>query len=251
VWRRLRPGRWRGRADFCPSPTLLAAQTFRKVFRLLDTQALQRGFAAWAASLRAEAREVIAVDGKTSREPKTSAGRKGALHLVSAYATEARLVLAQPAIDGKSNEIKAISKLLDMFNPKGGIVSISTPWTQKDRPAHRRQRRGHFLALKDNQTSLHDASLFFADPVCSAGCAASAETDAGRGRNEELSCRVAEASWLAERHPDWKGRVRSPPSPPGASTRGATAKASRPATSSQPDPEGNSRSRARQCRILP
>ena len=27
-------------------------QTLRKVFRLLDTEALQRGFAAWAASLR-------------------------------------------------------------------------------------------------------------------------------------------------------------------------------------------------------
>ncbi len=43
------------------------AQTLRKVFRLLDPQALQRGFAGWAASLRAEAREVIAVDGKTLR----------------------------------------------------------------------------------------------------------------------------------------------------------------------------------------
>ena len=39
------------------------AQTFRKVFRLLDAPALQRGFAAWAASTRRAAREVIAVDG--------------------------------------------------------------------------------------------------------------------------------------------------------------------------------------------
>ena len=62
------------------------AQTLRKVFRLLDTQALQRGFAAWAASLRAQAREVIAVDGKTLRGSKTSPDGKGALHLVSAYA---------------------------------------------------------------------------------------------------------------------------------------------------------------------
>jgi predicted transposase YbfD/YdcC len=33
----------------------------------------------------------------------------------------------------------------------------------------------------------------------------SAETDAGHGRIEERSCRAAEARWLAERHPDWKG----------------------------------------------
>jgi hypothetical protein len=36
------------------------AQTLAKVFRLRDTQPLQHGFAAWVASLRAEARGVIA-----------------------------------------------------------------------------------------------------------------------------------------------------------------------------------------------
>src|SRR5271166_4000967 len=68
----------------------------------------------------------------------------------------------------------------------------------------------YVLALKGNQTSLHeDAALFFADPVCAADCAASANTDAGHGRIEERECRAAAANWLAERHPDWKG-LRSP-----------------------------------------
>src|SRR5271166_4760745 len=119
------------------------AQTLRKVFRLLDTQALQRGFAAWAASLRVQAREVIAVDGKTLRGSKASPDGRGALHLVSAYATEAGLVLAQQAVDEKSNEITAIPELLDMLNLKGAIVSIDAMGARDgDRPAHRRQRRG-------------------------------------------------------------------------------------------------------------
>ena len=183
------------------------AQTLRKVFRLLDTQALQRGFAAWAASLRAEARDVIAVDGKTLRGSKMSPDGSGALHLVSAYATEAGLVLAQRAVDGKSNEITAIPELLDMLNLNGAIVSIDAMGTQKE-IARRIVDKGadYVLALKGNQTSLHeDTALFFADPVCAADCAASAETDAGHGRIEERSCRAAEARWLAERHPDWKG----------------------------------------------
>jgi len=183
------------------------AQTLRKVFRLLDTQALQRGFAAWAASLRAEARDVIAVDGKTLRGSKMSPDGSGALHLVSAYATEAGLVLAQQAVDGKSNEITAIPELLDMLNLNGAIVSIDAMGTQKE-IARRIVDKGadYVLALKGNQTSLHeDTALFFADPVCAADCAASAETDAGHGRIEERSCRAAEARWLAERHPDWKG----------------------------------------------
>jgi predicted transposase YbfD/YdcC len=183
------------------------AQTLRKVFRLLDSEALQRGFAAWAASLRAEAREVIAVDGKTLRGSKTSPDGKGALHVVSAYATEAGLVLAQRAVDGKSNEITAIPELLDMLALKGAIVTIDAMGTQKE-IARRTVDKGadYVLALKGNQTSLHeDADLFFADPVLAAGCAASGETDAGHGRVEERSCRVAEAKWLAERHPEWEG----------------------------------------------
>jgi predicted transposase YbfD/YdcC len=182
------------------------AQTLRKVFRLLDSEALQRGFAAWAASLRVEAREVIAVDGKTLRGSKTSPDGKGALHLVSAYATEAGLVLAQRAVDGKSNEITAIPELLDMLNLKGAIVSIDAMGTQKE-IARRIVDKGadYVLALKGNQTSLHeDAALFFVDPICAAACAMSAETDAGHGQVEERSCRVAKTDWLAERHPDWK-----------------------------------------------
>jgi len=183
------------------------AQTLRKVFRLLDTEALQRGFAAWAASLRTQAREVIAVDGKTLRGTKASPDGKGALHLVSAYATEAGLVLAQQAVDGKSNEITAIPELLDLLNLKGAIVSIDAMGTQKE-IARRIIEKGadYVLALKGNQTSLHeDAALFFADPACAPDGAAGAEPDAGHGRIEERSCRAAEAKWLAERHPDWKG----------------------------------------------
>ena len=60
------------------------------------------------------------------------------------------------------------------------------------------------LALKGNQTSLHeDAALFFADPVWAADCAREPDTDAGHGRIEERSCRAADAKWLVERHPDW------------------------------------------------
>ncbi len=177
------------------------------MFRLLETQALQRGFAAWAASVRAQAREVITVDGKTLRGSKTSPDGKGALHLVSAYATEAGLVLAQRAVDGKSNEITAIPELLDMLNLKGAIVSIDAMGTQKEIARSIAEKGAHYgLALKGNQTGLHeDAALFFADPVLAASCARAQDTDAGHGRIEERSCRAAEAKWLAERHPGWKG----------------------------------------------
>jgi predicted transposase YbfD/YdcC len=182
------------------------AQTLRKVFRLLDPKTLEQGFAAWAASVRPLAREVIAVDGKTLRGSRQSDGT-GALHLVSAYATCAGLVLAQRAVDGKSNEITAIPELLEMLDIKGAIVSIDAMGTQKAIAARIVEKGADYvLALKGNQTSLHDdARLFFADPACAATCAKEADIDAGHGRIEERLCRAADAAWLAERHPEWKG----------------------------------------------
>src|SRR5208337_4415324 len=183
--------------DFLPfAYGIPTAQTLRKVFRLLDTQALQRGFAAWTASLRAEAREVIAVDGKTLRGSKTSPDGKGALHLVSAYATEAGLVLAQQAVDGKSNEITAIPELLDMLNLKGAIVSIDAMGPQKARRA----------------------------PRPTPATAGSKSAVAGPPRQAGSPNAI----------PTGKACIPSPPSPPDASTRKPAAKASRPAITSRP-----------------
>ena len=110
-------------------------------------------------------------------------------------------------LTGSPTKITAIPELLDRLNLKGAIVSIDAMGTQKE-IARRIVDKGadYVLALKGNQTSLHeDAALIFADPACAAECAATTETDAGHGRIEERSCRAAEAKWLAERHPEWEG----------------------------------------------
>ncbi len=123
------------------------------------------------------------MDGKTLRGSKTSPDGKGALHLVSAYATQAGLVLAQRAVDGKSNEITAIPELLDMLTLKGAIVSIDAMGAQKEIAGRIVDKGAHYvLALKGNQAGLHaDAALFFADPVLAASCARVQDTDAGHG----------------------------------------------------------------------
>lgn len=180
------------------------AQTLRKVFRLLDPAALEQGFAAWASSLRPKAREVVAIDGKTLRGSRGCDGT-GALHLVSAFATAAGLVLAQRAVDGKSNEITAIPELLDMLALEGAIVSIDAMGTQKAIAARIVEKKADYvLALKGNQAGLFDdAKLFLTDPACRKACAFASETDAGHGRIEERTCCVADAAWLSARHPEW------------------------------------------------
>lgn len=190
-----------------------SAQTFRKVFRLIDPVALERGFASWAASLRAckqagrgASPEVIAIDGKTARGSKTAPDGTGALHLISAYASEAGLVLAQRAVEAKSNEITAIPELLELLALDGAIVSIDAIGTQTEiAKAIRARRADYVLALKGNQMSLcDDARLFFADPSLRAGLGVHTETAIGHGRIEERTARAAPADWLSQRHPAWK-----------------------------------------------
>jgi predicted transposase YbfD/YdcC len=182
------------------------AQTFRKVFRLIDKRAMSEAFAAWAGSIRGSEPEIVAIDGKTLRGSKKARDGEGALHLVSAYATQAGLVLAQHAVDGKSNEIAAIPELLDMLALDGAIVTIDAMGTQKEIAARIAAKGGKYvLALKGNQPGLlEDAKLYLADPACAADAARAGAVDADHGRVEQRVCRAVDARWLAERHPDWK-----------------------------------------------
>ena len=68
--------------------------------------------------------QVIAIDGKTVRGSYDRSSSFPALHLVSAWAAEHRLVLAQTKVQDKSNEITAIPALLELLEIKGCIVTI-------------------------------------------------------------------------------------------------------------------------------
>ena len=183
------------------------AQTLRRTLARLDPRRLEEAFAAWTASLADRVRGVVAIDGKTVRGSKRDAGGKGALHLVAAFAHEAGLILAQRAVDGKSNEIAAIPELLDLLEIEGAIVTIDAIGTQKDIAARiLAQKADYILALKGNQGTLQDdAAQFFADPVLAQDCPHHEQTASGHGRIEERTCRAAGAQWLAKRHPEWKG----------------------------------------------
>ena len=183
------------------------AQTLRRVLRALDPKALEQAFSGWVASLKAKVSGVVAIDGKTLRGAKRDGSGTGALHVVSAYAHEAGLVLAARAVDAKSNEITAIPGLLAMLAIEGAIVTIDAIGTQE---AIARtiigKKADYLLALKANQGSLHaDVAEFFADPALASACGECRRIEAGHGRIEERKGRAADAAWLAERHPRWAG----------------------------------------------
>src|SRR5712692_10032392 len=133
--------------------------TFGRVFARLDPAALMAGIQQWLDALGAAvAGEVIAIDGKTLRGSFDSAAGKNPLHLVSAWACEARLTLGQVAVDAQSNEITAIPLLLELLDIKDCIVTIDAMGCQKEIAAAIRGREAEYvLAVKDNQPSLHQA----------------------------------------------------------------------------------------------
>ena len=94
--------------------------TFGDVFARLDPVQLQNCFISWTQAI-AELLpgEVVAIDGKTARRSYDQAAKKGAIHMVSAWATQQSLTLGQVKTDEKSNEITAIPQLLEMLELHG------------------------------------------------------------------------------------------------------------------------------------
>ena len=99
--------------------------TIRRMFELLDPAQVEQRFAQWVSHVCVGLdTRLIAIDGKSIRGSGSATRGLKALHVVSAYATEVGLVLAQQRCEEKSNEITAIQALLPSLALKGAIVSI-------------------------------------------------------------------------------------------------------------------------------
>lgn len=176
--------------------------TLRRFFRAIDPVAFREVFVAFVRRmLPAAGARLIAIDGKTSRGSHDGAAK--ALHLVSAFATEARLVLAQVATPEKSNEITAIPDLLRMLDLRGATVSIDAMGCQRTIAAQIIEGGGQYLlGLKGNQGALHDdVRLFFEKPPEGVDFFTHEESDKGHGRIETRRCEVTgDIGWLQETH---------------------------------------------------
>ena len=170
--------------------------TFGRVFAHIDAEQFQQGFLNWVGALRQVQPEIIAIDGKTHRRSHDRAGGKAALHLVSAWASNNRLVLGQIATDCKSNEITAIPLLLNLLDLQGATVTIDAMGCQTAIAEQIVQRGGNYvLALKGNQpTMLADVAAVFADARATQqaayGMTTASEVSAGHGRIETRSAFV-------------------------------------------------------------
>jgi predicted transposase YbfD/YdcC len=180
--------------------------TFSRLFRGLDPEQFRACFQRFMGRFADACQGVVAVDGKVLRRSFDKASKKSALHMVSAWGSDAGLVLGQISTDAKSNEITAVPKLLAMLSLKGTIVTVDALNCQRAIARQIVDQGGdHALALKGNQGTLHDDVIrFLDDPACGA-ISTVPVVDGDHGRIETRTATVStDIAWLQEDH-KWPG----------------------------------------------
>jgi predicted transposase YbfD/YdcC len=176
--------------------------TFNRVFAALDPEEMEKGFAAWVASIaKLTAGEVVAIDGKTLCGTRET-GKKKLVHMVSAWAEGNGLVLGQRKVDEKSNEITAIPKLLNALELAGTVVTIDAMGCQREIASRIIGKKADYvLAVKENQPGLlvdikDSFQMLSSDAVAE-------EVDCDHGRVERRKCSVIADLSLLEKAAEW------------------------------------------------
>lgn len=191
------------------------SNTFLRVFAAIDPVAFTECLTLFVKAVCPElAGRLVAIDGKTLRGSRKA--DESTVQIVSAWSCHNGLTLAQRAVDEKSNEIKAVPKLLRLLNLKGAIVSLDAMGAQrKIAIAIMQAGADYLLALKGNQGTLHeDVKSFFEDAASLEYAEEKGGTvdtfehhDKGHGRIGKRVCTVTDwLDWLpAKTRRDWLG----------------------------------------------
>lgn len=136
-----------------------ADDTIGRVVSSVNPKKFQECFVKWMLDCHAVTDgKVIAVDGKTVRRSYDKSKRKGAIHMVSSFSTANSVVMGQVKKNEKSNEITAISELLNMLDVKDKLITIDAMGCQKDIAELICKKEGDYLlAVKSNQGKLYHA----------------------------------------------------------------------------------------------
>jgi predicted transposase YbfD/YdcC len=175
------------------------ADWLRTIMNRIDPALFRACFSDWVAACWPQAPDLVAMDGKTSRRSHDHRHAQKALHLVSAFATNTRLVLGQEAVFEKSNEITAIPALIERLELKGALVSIDAMGCNPDIAGNILEAEADYLlAVKDNQPTLHADIRSYFDTAPAAEIERHDTLDKGHGRFEQRRYTVSRTiDWIA------------------------------------------------------
>lgn len=180
--------------------------TFGRVFRLLDPDEFRRCFQRFISGVGESCGGIVAIDGKALHRPIHAAGSRSGLHMVSAWACDRRLVLAQVAANHKSNESAAAPKLLDMLSLSGTIVTADALHCRREFAEQIVSKGGDYaLPVKANNGAFYADIRGLLERIPERPAATHETVDSGHGRVETRTSRVlTEIHGLQKRH-RWPG----------------------------------------------
>lgn len=172
--------------------------TISRVFAALNPAELRDCFISWVQSIAAISDgRVVSIDGKRMCNSGTG-GKKGFIHMVSAWCNTNNVVLGQVKTDEKSNEITAIPQLLELLVLQGAIVTIDAMGCQTAIAKKIVEAEADYvLSIKGNQEFLlDDVQEAFAQ---TAAPATHTTLEKGHGRIEKRICSViTDTVWLCK-----------------------------------------------------
>ena len=161
-----------------------AVTTLRHLFLALGRDGLEAAFRRHAHALSArstpEAPRTVALDGKTLRGSFDHLNDRKAVHVLSAFASDAALILAHQELAGSSDEVQAVPQLMAELGVTGVLFTADALHCQKDGFAQAAATGNALLVrVKDNQPTLH-ATLA---GLCAAECPFDSYETVDRGRH--------------------------------------------------------------------
>ena len=127
--------------------------TLHYLFAALDRKAFERAIRRWTSVRAAAGWESVSLDGKRLRG--TQGHEVPGVHLLAAYAHEAKVVLDQIPVDAQTNEHKTALKMLNLIPLEGKVVTGDAMFCQRDLSQKIRKKGGHWLwPVKANQPDL-------------------------------------------------------------------------------------------------
>ena len=189
--------------------------TISHIFRIIKPDKFIELFIEWVQEIVVQKNigdiRTVAIDGKAIKSATDKINNGNVPYIVSAFATDLKISIGQVKVDDKTNEIKAVPKLLDLIDIKGCVVTMDAMGTQKEIVKKIvKEKKGHYcLALKKNQGTLHwDVDEYFKfaleDKKTRKKLKAAKNFNKEHGRIEERKCYVSNDVEFIQDLKDWK-----------------------------------------------
>jgi len=163
--------------------------TFQRIFAIIKPEQLEKCFRNWVkARFGITDNEIVSLDGKTicgSRDDNYNH-----IHMISAWANKAGIVLGQMRVDEKSNEIPAVPELLDLIEVENCVITSDAMSCQKKTVEKIISKHcDYVICLKGNQETLHEDVKFYFEsalkqPQLHDYISSKPKTEKGHGRIE-------------------------------------------------------------------